>query len=214
MTAVRAWSLAILGAGNLLLWGSYLAERQSRSFDFDAMQAATVEAYGDAGLAPFRFAQAHLLPPQYLYLARTRPEHPLLSAYLGYYPRRGLLEGTPHDPELCYRSFGWDVEDGPEPVAVGDGSGDTFLQVERMLVRKGDHRRLLLYWLQRGGREPGAARADTGWPSDLWDRIRLGRSDMVWVRLEFDPAQFELPLTETWAARIRAHARAIAAALH
>lgn len=203
MTPLDRWVLSILVAGNLLLVADSVRDRGQRSFDLAAVAARTREVLGEPGLARVRFAEESLLPDDYLYL-EAPVGRPVQSVYVGYHPRQGPFQGTPHDPTVCYRSFGWSIERWPEPVAVPGAPEEPVAWAEQMLVRRDDERRVVLYWLQASGRLPGREGG-----SGLWDRLWSGRSDLVWVRLEIDPEEIAFPLDARWAARLRGHMLAL-----
>ena len=177
------------------------------------MTAATRACYNESCLVECRFENEAQLPSQYLYLESTESGRPLLSVYLGYYPGQGLLDGMPHEPAVCYRSHGWDVEQGPQAVSVPAAGAEAPFEIFYMRVRKDLARRTVLYWFQRAGRRPSGAADGGGWQAEEVHGLDTGRSDLMLVRLEADPDRFWLPIDDAWAAAIRGHVLAIDAAL-
>ncbi len=97
--------------------------------------------------------------------------------YLGYYSQQSgsFLE---HTPGTCYPALGWTVlEKGREPINISEKK----IKVDKLLLRKGDQTRLVLYWFQSG---------DKVTSDELRQRIKLimkrilgKRSDRALIRI-------------------------------
>jgi EpsI family protein len=102
-----------------------------------------------------------------------------LWLYIGYY---GTEKGgrTGHLPRHCYPGSGWEIERmGRETVA---GPGGDPRHVNTILVRRGEERRLALYWIHAGGDRV----LDSGWRMNvtrLFRRIAENRDDGAFVRI-------------------------------
>jgi EpsI family protein len=132
------------------------------------------------GVEAAKFAPDPMLPEDYVYVVGKGA---LLSAYVAYYPEQRMGAKAPHPPTLCYATQGWTTG----PVQAWNVRVGTAEAVVRALeVRYGDHRRLVVYWEHQLGAIP-VARDSSTWLHEPLDRLRAGRSDLAWVRLEFLP---------------------------
>ena len=67
--------------------------------------------------------------------------------YIGYYATRPSFSKH-HSPMLCYPGNGWEII-GKNLQSINLPNGTT-IQVHKLLVQKGSHQRLVLYWHQWG----------------------------------------------------------------
>ncbi len=108
-----------------------------------------------------------------------RPGGAVIWLYIGYYgTRKGGRTG--HTPVYCYPGAGWDIEEKGTEAVPGPGGGDA--RVNRLLLRRGDVRTHVLYWMQSGD---GRA-LNSGWRMNLhrfWRRALSNRDDGALVRL-------------------------------
>jgi len=103
---------------------------------------------------------------------------PVLSVYVGYYmsQRKG---DTIHSPMNCLPGAGW------TPVAAERTKVDTHdgpaIDVNRVLIQKGDERQLALYWYQGRGRSV----ANEYWSKAflVWDAATRHRTDGALIRV-------------------------------
>jgi EpsI family protein len=83
------------------------------------------------------------------YTLRAYQQHSeaFIWLYIGYYATRPSFSKH-HSPILCYPGNGWQiVEKGFQSI---DLPGGRVIQVSKLLVQKGSHQRLVLYWHQWG----------------------------------------------------------------
>jgi EpsI family protein len=108
--------------------------------------------------------------------------------YIGFSERVSFSDGhSPHSPLVCYPGQGWELlETDVQEIEL---PGGRTIAVNKLLVRKGLERRLVLYWQQRGERIAleeswGDYRAKLDWllrvPSLL---ARNERTDRALVRI-------------------------------
>lgn len=186
----RDWTLvATLAVGNLLVWGERLVSTAApMGFDFGAFEQAARDNWKPSKLVSRPFAPNGVIPESHLHLRADDDKDPLYSIYLGQYPRLGILHPEPHDPQICYQAAGYDLLAGPDDILLA--AGDRRHAVKRIEVRRtrSDGEILDLttyYWHQLAGRMPGT---ETGMPGAMVQaraRYLEGRSDLVWVRVEF-----------------------------
>jgi EpsI family protein len=103
---------------------------------------------------------------------------PAVSVYVGYYAsqRRG---DTIHSPMNCLPGAGW-IPAGAERIEIPTDVG-TRLDVNRVLIQKGEERQVALYWYQGRGRTV----ANEYWSKAflVWDAATRNRTDGALVRV-------------------------------
>lgn len=139
---------------------------------------------GPLGLRERRYEDVSLLPEHHVLLLAER-EQPLLSIYVGCYPRMDASTQGPHDPEMCYPSFGYEVREVGSTTVRFEGR-DAGVRTARVVVPDGEL--LVTWWPQSRGQPPPPADAPQRAFDELWTRWQTGRTDLVWVRLEWDAA--------------------------
>ena len=79
---------------------------------------------------------------------RDEKDHSLWL-YIGYIGSEDFRKGRDHhSPRVCYPGQGWlPVETGIQPIAFAGGQT---IQIDRLVVQKGEEKRLVLYWFQWG----------------------------------------------------------------
>lgn len=148
------------------------------SIDLQGLRAAMLELA--PGIEEAKFAPDPMLPEDYVYVVGKGA---LLSAYVAYYPEQRMGTKAPHPPTLCYATQGWTTG----PVATWRVRvGQVEAVVRSLEVQYGGHRRLVVYWEHQLGEVP-VARDSSAWVYEPLDRLKNGRSDLAWVRLEFLP---------------------------
>lgn len=104
-----------------------------------------------------------------------------VNVYVGYYAtqRHGLAA---HSPSECLPADGWEMQSIErrrlEGVAAAGGGA---LEVNRVVIQKGDSRQLVYYWFQQRERSLTGEYAVKAWL--FWDLVTRQRSDGALVRL-------------------------------
>jgi len=107
------------------------------------------------------------------------PQEPAVSLYLGYY--RSQREGdTMHSPMNCLPGAGW-LPVSDDDVAIDVPGRETPITVNRIVIRKGADRQVVLYWYQSHGR----VIASEYWSKAymVYDAVRRHRSDAAMIRV-------------------------------
>lgn len=108
--------------------------------------------------------------------------HPPLEAvnlYIAYYATQRAGQST-HSPRTCIPGGGWEIESLDQRTLRMSTPGKT-LDVNRVLIRKGEERQLVYYWFQQRGRVVTNEYA-VKWYL-LWDAITRHRTDGALMRL-------------------------------
>ncbi len=103
---------------------------------------------------------------------------PVLSVYVGYYTsqRKG---DTIHSPMNCLPGAGW-MPVVAERIKVATRGGDA-IDVNRVLIQKGDERQVALYWYQGRGRSVANEYLSKAFL--VWDAATRHRTDGALVRV-------------------------------
>lgn len=103
---------------------------------------------------------------------------PALSVYVGYYmsQRKG---DTIHSPMNCLPGAGW-IPMSAERIKV-DAPGGSAIDVNRVLIQKGDERQVALYWYQGRGRSVANEYVSKAFL--VWDAATRHRTDGALVRV-------------------------------
>lgn len=103
---------------------------------------------------------------------------PVLSVYVGYYEsqRRG---DTIHSPMNCLPGAGW-IPLAAERTQVMTAGG-TAVDVNRVVIQKGEERQVALYWYQGRGRAVANEYWSKAWL--VWDAATRNRTDGALVRV-------------------------------
>lgn len=134
-------------------------------FDNDVLEVLGVDdyitrVYSDAAAAP---------------LPRARHQ---IGLYVGYYESQRQGD-TIHSPMNCLPGAGWQpLEATSLPIDVGDGRR---IDVNRVVVAKGESRQLVLYWYQGRGRVVASEYLSKAYL--IWDAAARRRSDGALVRV-------------------------------
>lgn len=123
-----------------------------------------------------------------------------VDVYVGYHATQireeggGAGENSIHPPAHCLPGAGWDIIDN-NTVDLGlAGLPTKSGQAKRLIVAKGEHRRLVYYWYQSRGRVIAE-----DWQKILyvgWDRASRGRTDGALVRFMVPIAQGDVERAE------------------
>ena len=109
-----------------------------------------------------------------------------VGLYIGYHATQireeggGSGENSIHPPAHCLPGSGWDIIDTRTVPIDLPGLTDSNGTAKRLIIAKGDHRQLVYYWYQMGGRV-----VSEDWQKILYvgyDRARRGRTDGALVR--------------------------------
>ena len=189
--AAARWALAVVLAGNAVLWWDRGFARLAVGFDFDAFRADLERICAPVDLEYGTFDE-DLLPESYLYAEARDESAPLFSIYLGYFPHDGAGAKRPHDPLVCYPAAGWDVLGPPVPLGLTHPETGASLEILLVSVARGERRLLVLFWRQELGLLP-----QPGGESEVAHLLRRAytrRSDCAWVRVEFvSPPGMKVP---------------------
>jgi EpsI family protein len=113
----------------------------------------------------------------------VRPDVPPVALYIGYYASQ--REGdTIHSPLNCLPGAGWEPlghDRATLEVRATAQAPPSRIAVNRLVIRKGLDRALVLYWYQSHGR----VTASEYWGRALlvWDALRTSRTDGALVRI-------------------------------
>jgi EpsI family protein len=134
-------------------------------------------------------------------LANYRDGASLVNVYIGYYATQhhGLAA---HSPTECLPADGWEMQS----FERRDLPGAPALQVNRVVIQKGESRQLVYYWFKQRGRTLTGEYAVKAWL--FWDLLTRQRSDGALVRLVTPLARNEAP--EAADARLAAFAAGFA----
>lgn len=108
----------------------------------------------------------------------TSPEGKGINLYIAYYENQ-KFGPAPHSPELCIPGDGWKIT-SIMPVRLKNKE-DKEIEVNRLIITKGDHKIITYYWLKQGKkifRKQYLARMDL-----IWFAIKENRADAALVRL-------------------------------
>jgi exosortase D (VPLPA-CTERM-specific) len=105
--------------------------------------------------------------------------HPV-NVYVGYYAvqRHGLAA---HSPAECLPADGWEMRSFERHVVAGVAANGRPLAVNRVVIQKGESRRLVYYWFKQ--RERALTGEYAVKLALLWDLVTRRRSDGALVRL-------------------------------
>jgi hypothetical protein len=198
--------LVVLALGIVCCWRLQWTGQEVRHFDFVGLEKQLDTIFADETLARHSFEEDALIPKDYIYFETVNESSMLFSVYIGYYPQQGRGYGKHHDPQVCYPIAGFEILEGPEPVRVG-GTAKSEPVVQRLLLSQLGERRVAYYWQQEAGLMAGVQ-------LDTWERLKSGRSDLIWVRVEFLGDDAEGPLDKRWLERIRSTMAAAAASMN
>jgi hypothetical protein len=177
----RISGLIILLLANWLVWRP---PGSAMTFDLDGLRTGLI---GECKVREERFPPSPMLPDDYaLFVADG--DQPLRSIYVGFYPTQGLAAEGPHDPHDCYATQGWDIRSTGKLELKVDGKPAV---VQTAVVESPGNKLFVTWWSQRPGGAPGDP-DQRGALQDLLDRWRRGRSDLCWVRIEWDPSMADM----------------------
>ena len=112
----------------------------------------------------------------YLFRSYTNDQR-VVSLYIGYY-RSAAKVGAAHSPLVCFPGQGWEIS---VPQKVNFRQEEETVNLEKLLVRKGQQRELLLYWFQ----SYDMTSSGTFWQKvqNFWARLNSNPADNAFVRV-------------------------------
>ena len=108
----------------------------------------------------------------------TSPKGKGINLYIAYYADQ-KLGAAPHSPELCIPGDGWKITSNI-PILLKK-KNDKEIEVNRLIITKGDHKIVTYYWLKQGKkifRKQYMARLDL-----IWFAIKENRADAALIRM-------------------------------
>ena len=103
-----------------------------------------------------------------------------MNFYVAYYADQAAGSAA-HSPRACIPGGGWLIKN----LSVRTLEGITFkgkpLQVNRLLIKKGDFTEVVYYWFQQRGRDITSEWMEKWYL--FWDAITMNRTDGALVRL-------------------------------
>ncbi|MEC9341650.1 MAG: VPLPA-CTERM-specific exosortase XrtD [Pseudomonadota bacterium] len=179
LSTAFATGVALLSAGAIA--GLFLETRSA------TVPERRVFAEFPLSFADWRGHRDRLDPPvidtlkfdDYLLADYRRADGLPVNLYVAYYGSQGEGQSA-HSPRSCIPGGGWRIEELRQ-VAVPLSSRPEALAVNRVLIRKGDHRQLIYYWFDQRGRNLTSEFA-VKWYL-FWDGLTRGRSDGALLRL-------------------------------
>ncbi|MBI3802952.1 MAG: VPLPA-CTERM-specific exosortase XrtD [Nitrospirae bacterium] len=116
----------------------------------------------------------------YLLANYQQPGDPPVNLYAAYY--RSQKKGqSAHSPRTCIPGGGWEITSLKEMQIDGPAAGKEALQVNRVLIQKGQERQVVFYWFQQRGRMLTNEYLVKFYL--LWDALMKNRTDGALVRL-------------------------------
>lgn len=115
----------------------------------------------------------------YLLNNYTHPQFGTVNAYVAYYASQRAGQSA-HSPRSCIPGGGWIIDSIEQRILPMQEPGKS-LEVNRVLVRKGNERQLVYYWFQQRGRVITNEYAVKSYL--LWDAITRNRTDGALLRL-------------------------------
>lgn len=116
----------------------------------------------------------------------TSPEGKGINLYISYYADQ-KLGPAPHTPELCIPGDGWKIIKNT-PYELKDSNGK-YIEVNRLIITKGDHKIITYYWLKQGSKtfiKQYMARLDL-----MLYAIKQNRADAALIRIVSEVASNE-----------------------
>lgn len=103
-----------------------------------------------------------------------------INLYAGYYASQ-RSDKAPHSPQACMPGQGWEVADHSRRILAVPGRHGPPLEVNRILIRKGEMRQLVYYWYPQRGR----VISSEFWLKwfIFWDGLVRNRNDGALLRL-------------------------------
>ena len=116
----------------------------------------------------------------YLLADYTRNEGRRVNLYAAYYASQRKGESA-HSPRSCIPGGGWEITDLTTQRLDGIRAGKSILEVNRVVIQKGEARQLVYYWFQQRGRNI-TNEYMVKWYL-FWDSLTRSRSDGTLIRL-------------------------------
>ena len=104
----------------------------------------------------------------------------MINFYVAYYADQAAGSAA-HSPRACIPGGGWLIKDLSVRTMDGIQVNGSPLQVNRLLIKKGDYTQVVYYWFQQRGRD-----ITSEWMVKwylFWDAMTRSRTDGALVRL-------------------------------
>ncbi len=116
----------------------------------------------------------------YLLMNYLAPDKSAVNLYVAYYASQKKGQSA-HSPRTCMPGGGWKMQGISQRTLDGIRVGNEPLNVNRVIIQKGEHRQLVYYWFQERGRIITNEYL-VKW-FILWDALEMNRTDGALVRL-------------------------------
>lgn len=116
----------------------------------------------------------------YILADYRKPGEPPLNFYVAYYGSQKKGQSA-HSPRTCIPGGGWEITSLQSMVVDGGESGGSPLNLNRVLIQKGDQKQVVFYWFQQRGRVLTNEYLVKFYL--FWDALMRNRTDGALVRL-------------------------------
>jgi exosortase D (VPLPA-CTERM-specific) len=103
-----------------------------------------------------------------------------INVYAAYYRSQKSGQAT-HSPKTCIPGGGWEIASLDEVVVPGGQAADIGFRANRVVIQKGDHKQVVLYWFKQRNRQVTSEYLVKAYL--LWDALTMKRSDGALIRL-------------------------------
>jgi exosortase D (VPLPA-CTERM-specific) len=140
---------------------------------------------------PMEKAHLELLrPDDYIMADYVGPDRRPVNLFIGYFAVQ-TNDTAPHSPRACLPAAGWEIERLERRELDRVIRHGAPLEVNRAVIRRGEHAQVVYYWLQQGNRTITHEYAAKFFV--LWDSLTRNRADGSLVRLVTPVAPGEDP---------------------
>ncbi len=103
-----------------------------------------------------------------------------INVYAAYYRSQKSGQAT-HSPKTCIPGGGWEIASLDEVVVPGGQTSDIGFRANRVVIQKGEHKQVVLYWFKQRNRQVTSEYLVKAYL--LWDALTMKRSDGALIRL-------------------------------
>ena len=103
-----------------------------------------------------------------------------INVYAAYYRSQRSGQAT-HSPKTCIPGGGWEIASLDEVVVPGGQAADIGFRANRVVIQKGEHKQVVLYWFKQRNRQVTSEYLVKTYL--LWDALTMKRSDGALIRL-------------------------------